>query len=191
MLIGSNPNNARFAMLKQCLLLAALIGLGGAPALLLTPQAAMAAPAASVWKFFSSESGGFKVLMPGEPKSGQSQNVQFVTVDRPKEAVVYTVSYVDFPVSPKDQPGGVKEAFSGVKAGIVEANAEVTAEQDVELKGYPGQEMRVVQASGLVTRFRSYVVDKRMYIVMAQTKNEKNLAKSIEGFLNSFQLLAK
>jgi hypothetical protein len=179
-------------MLKPALLLAVLIGLGSGlfSDLRLTAPAAMAAEA-SIWKLFSSETGGFRVLMPGEPQPGQSQNVQFVTVERPQDAVVYTVSYVDFPVSPKDQPGGVKEAFSGVKAGIVEANAQVTAEQDLELKGYPGQEMRVVQASGLVTRFRSYVVDQRMYIVMAQTKNEKNLGKSIEGFLNSFQLLGK
>jgi hypothetical protein len=178
-------------MLKPTLLLAVLIGLGGGlSGLRLTAPAAMAAEA-SVWKLFSSETGGFRVLMPGEPQGGQSQNVQYVTVERPRESITYTVSYVDFPVNPKDQPEGVKQAFSGVKAGIVEANAEVTAERDLELRGYPGQDMRVVQPNGLVTRFRAYVVDKRMYIVMAQTKNEKNLGKSIEGFLNSFQLLGK
>jgi hypothetical protein len=41
----------------------------------------------------------------------------------------------------------------------------------------------------VIGRGRLYLINKRMYVVMAITNKERYLTKSIEGFLNSFQLL--
>ncbi len=151
------------------------------------PVAAMQA-SPSVWKVFASEVGGFNLLMPGEPIESKSDGVISYSVTREKESVTYTVSFTDFPVDPMTEKNGVKEAFNGIKDGIREEGGKILTEKAITIQDFPGQELRVAMPNGVLTRVRSYVAGKRLYLVMASTKNERSLRKSLEGFLSSFRI---
>jgi hypothetical protein len=143
----------------------------------------------SIWKMFNAETGGFSLLLPGEPIESQSDGVTSYSVTRAKESVTYTVSYIDFPVNPTKEPNGLTEAFTGIKDGIVEEGGKVQQEQAIVLKGgFPGKELRVAMPDGALTRVRSYIVGKRLYLVMVSTNNEKALKQSLQGFLDSFRV---
>jgi hypothetical protein len=147
------------------------------------------AAAPSIWKVFNSEAGGFSLLMPGQPIESQSDGVTSYSVTRAKESVTYTISYIDFPVNPTQEPNGIAEAFTGIKDGITEEGGKIQQEQSIDLKGgFPGKELRVGMPDGALTRVRSYVVGKRLYLVMASTNNEKALKRSLQGFLDSFRV---
>jgi hypothetical protein len=142
----------------------------------------------SVWKVFASEVGGFNLLMPGEPIESKSEGVISYSVTREKESVTYTVSFTDFPVDPMAEKNGIKEAFNGIKDGIREEGGKILTEKAITIQDFPGQELRVAMPNGVLTRVRSYVAGKRLYLVMASTKNERSLKKSLEGFLSSFRI---
>ncbi len=127
--------------------------------------------------------------MPGQPIASQSDGVISYSVTRAKESVTYTVSYIDFPVNPMQEANGFTEAFMGIKAGIVEEGGKIQQEQAIELKGrFPGKEWRVAMPDGALTRVRSYIVGKRLYLVMVSTSNETALKQSLQGFLDSFRV---
>jgi hypothetical protein len=129
--------------------------------------------------------------MPGEAKVSKSDDVTAFRVDRPQEGVVYTVSYVDFSADPTQEKDGVKEAFAGTLQGITDEGGKVLATKAIALQTYPGQEIQAKLANGMTTRLRVYIVEKRLYLVIATVKSDRNLAKSIEGYLNSFQLIGR
>ncbi|MBE9033122.1 hypothetical protein IQ266_25625 [filamentous cyanobacterium LEGE 11480] len=174
------------AMLR-CLSVAILLG---APSVTLLDAAPALTqkPTKSIWKVFKSDAGGFSLLMPGQPIESQSDGVTSYSVTRAKEAVTYTVSFIDFPVNPTQEKNGITEAFTGIKDGIVEEGGKISQEQTVAIKGFPGKELRVSMPDGALTRVRSYIVGKRLYLVMASTNNEKNLKRSLQGFLDSFRV---
>ncbi len=176
-----------FKLLTAIALLAVPMG-GLMPA---APAQAQAATG-SIWKVFNAEAGGFSLLMPGEPIESQSDGVTSYSVTRAKESVTYTVSYIDFPVNPTKEPNGLAEAFTGIKDGIIEEGGKVQKEEAIVLKGgFPGKELRVAMPDGALTRVRSYIVGKRLYLVMASTNNEKALKQSLQGFLDSFRVKAE
>ncbi|NJN63331.1 MAG: hypothetical protein HC795_19055 [Coleofasciculaceae cyanobacterium RL_1_1] len=167
----------------------------GAPSLMLlvvppalTQQAAPQQSKKSIWQVFNSDAGGFSLLMPGEPIESESDGVKSYSVTRAKESVTYTVSFIDFPTNPTQETNGITEAFTGIKDGIVEEGGKIRDEKTVAIKGFPGKELRVSMPDGALTRVRSYIVGKRLYLVMASTNNEQNLQKSLQGFLDSFRV---
>jgi hypothetical protein len=143
----------------------------------------------SVWQRFTTLRGNFSVLLPGEPQTThKAGGVLGFEVNRPQDAVIYGVSYMDFPTDPKERQGGIEEVFSGAQVGFEENQHVLVDSRPITLQGKPGREMKFTRSDGLTTRCRVYVVDQRLYLVMARTTREKYLAKSIEGFLNSFQI---
>jgi hypothetical protein len=145
----------------------------------------------SVWQPFTPQQGKFTVLMPGVPEETQKAGVSGFEVNRSQDSVIYGVSYIDFPIAPKDREGGVTEVFVGTKTGFEENRHVLVSDRAVELQGHPGREMKFTRADGVVTHCRVYVVNQRLYLVVARTTREQALAKSIEGFLNSFQIAAQ
>ena len=126
--------------------------------------------------------------MPGVPQETTKDQVAGFEVNRPQDAVIYSVSYMDFPVDPKARQGGIEEVFSGTQVGFEQNNHNLVASQPISLQGKLGREMQFTRADGLTTYCRVYIVDQRLYLIMARTTRAKDLTKSIEGFLNSFQI---
>lgn len=148
-------------------------------------------PSNSIWRLFTSEAGGFKVLMPGEAKVAKADDLTSFRVDRPQEGAVYIVSYVDFDGDPALEQDGIRDAFAGTAQGIADEGGKILTTKTLALGSYPGQEIQAKLANGMTTRIRAYIVEKRFYLVIATTKSDRNLTKSIEGYLNSFQLIRR
>ncbi len=134
--------------------------------------------------------------MPGEPVVNNSDGVTAFRVERPQEGAAYTVSYVDFESDPSSQKDGIKEAFAGTQQGIQDEGGKILSSKTIQLngspgQGSPGQEIQARLANGTITRMRAYIVGKRLYLVIVTVKSDRYLAKSIEGYLNSFQVLTR
>ncbi len=143
----------------------------------------------SLWQKFTTLRGNFSVLLPGEPQpTFKVSGVSGFEVNRPQESVIYGVSYMDFPTNPQARPGGIEEVFAGAQVGFEENQHVLVDSHPISLQGNPGRDMKFIRSDGVTIRCRVYVVEQRLYLVMARTTREKSLTKSIEGFLNSFQI---
>jgi hypothetical protein len=153
--------------------------------------------ARSIWKPFPSSQGLFSVLLPGTPtQANTSVNTHLGTipvnmtyVNRNKEAI-YLVAYSDLPPNvsiknSKEMNQILTEVVSGFSQG---ARAKLLSQKSIKLKNFPGKEIRLQLDKKLTARARIYLVNKRLYQVVVATNQEQNLAKSIQGFLNSFRV---
>jgi hypothetical protein len=145
------------------------------------------APITSVWKRFTSSEGRFTVLFPGDPKQERVGSATHLIVDRPQEETVYQVSYLDLPET--TTTAEAEESIQAIASVFAQENIKITATQTLNLKQYNGQEFRFRhQQEGATGRMRIFLVDRRVYILTVRTVRERFLLKSMEGFLNSFQL---
>ncbi|MEB3179609.1 MAG: hypothetical protein VKL59_11325 [Nostocaceae cyanobacterium] len=155
--------------------------------------------AQSVWKQFASTEGGFTVLFPGIPQeaavplntpSGQV-SLRIFAADRPGQAA-YFVSYADFPAAVlRYDPNTL---LNGVVNGAVRnVQGTILSQQAINVAGFPGRETRVQAAGGKILRYRTFLVNQRLYQIVVETTPgaEMNLTGSIQGFFNSFKLLAR
>ena len=173
--------------------------LGGYPTFQLV-QASLTveiAQAQSIWKPFSSQDGGFRVLMPGTPTQEKrttktnfgSLPVNVFSVIRENEAG-YLVSYLDFPRDIALNSRELNQSLSAIATGFAQGSGgKLVSQRNIRLGNFPGREIRLQFEQGVIGRGRLYLINKRMYVVMAITNKERYLTKSIEGFLNSFQLV--
>lgn len=153
--------------------------------------------AQSIWKPFSSSEGGFTVLMPGIPTEENnnvttkfgSLTVHTFYVRRNDEAL-YAVAYSDLPDNISENSSDIEQLLAEAPSGFSEgAGGRLVNQQPISLGNFPGREFRLELSEGAIARGRIYLVNKRLYQVVVGTNNERNLTKSIQGFLNSFQLL--
>jgi hypothetical protein len=163
------------------------------------------APVKSVWSVFSSQEGGFKILMPGTPqetkqkvksKNGEVE-VNLFTVERPQEDVKYTVAYIDYPeayISMLNDKNLLEQAIdTGKNTALKNANGTVISEETIKLGDYSGKEINYTKPGDKIVKHRIFLVGKRLYQISAETtkQRQKYLTKSISGFCDSFTLLPK
>lgn len=160
------------------------------------PGVAQVVASPSIWKPFTSAAGQFSVLFPGEPRTlkraasyakGQSTDLYVFYVERSQEATTYIVTYNDFPAGWDVSPDLLAVAFDKSRDRLV-GTAKLVSEREVDLASFPGREFKFLQADGQVTRARLYYAKGRLYQVLVTTRRAQDLAKSIDGFFNSFQI---
>ena len=156
------------------------------------------------WKFYESEEGAFKVLVPGpfklladtiETDIGGLIYHTFLLQRNPKESdnVVYMVSYCDYPEGtvhsdsieflPSFFDTTIEAATESVQGDLVYSNSDF-------LGAFPGRVWRTDYLGGeAIIKTKAYVVGKRYYAIQVITLKEKNLNASVERFFNSFQLI--
>lgn len=153
----------------------------------------------SVWQQFTSPQGKFMVLMPGKPKQVKQAyqtplgviNSQGFSVEKYGKNVAYFVAYSDFPInlSPNNSNQILSWAGKGILGGV---NGKLISQRSFKLQGFPGREFTYLATSGIF-KHRMYLVNRRLYQVVVVTSKEqqKYLAKSNVGFLNSFRLRSR
>ncbi|WP_052672210.1 CHAT domain-containing protein [Aliterella atlantica] len=144
------------------------------------------------WQEFSTQEGGFSVLLPGkpqqetkpiEPGSGTLNNF-FVDL----KYGTYGVSYADFPnASNQLDPKQVDDLLNSVRDSAV-GKGKLLTDRNITLDGYKGKEIEYVSA-GLTYKTRIYWVKQRLYQQIVVLANPK-LAANSDRFFNSFKLLA-
>jgi len=162
----------------------------------------VAQPVQPQWKPFTSPDGRFTVLMPGMPKKeSQTQktymgeiDLQIFAAQPPKQEVAYLVVYNDFPHS-YGQMTNPQEILNNVQEmALKTTQSNLISHRNIRSSnGHPGKEFAYINVGGKITRTRIYLAEGRLYQVMAITskKQQKNLAKTITGYLNSFQIVLK
>ena len=138
--------------------------------------------------------------MPATPKPfshtmktqiGSVSTRGFVAVQH-KGTVTYLVMYSDYPINLTQKASANQIFDSGRDVALKLAQGKLLSQRNFKLKGYPGREI-VVKTKGYIVKDRMYLVNRRLYQVIAQTTEgkQKDLSKSITGFLTSFKLHSK
>lgn len=159
-------------------------------------------PIKSEWKLFNAPDGSFSVLMPGMPKVvTQTQktymgeiNLQVFVGQLPNQEVAYVVAYNDFPHSYGQMTNPQLILNNAQTLAIKTTQSNLVGQRSISsLNGHPGKEIEYVNSGGKITKNRMYVADGRLYQVMAiaTKKQQKTLSQTINGYLNSFQLVLK
>lgn len=147
------------------------------------------------WERFRSEEGGFAVLMAGIPDerkieeevAGSRVVSRYFSCGR--GGVLYAVAYVDLPVGQVQQTG-VGELLDQARqalAGRVQGKA--LEEEEVALEGHPGRRWKFAAGDGSLLQARSFLVDQRLYTLMAGMEEESASQAEVGAFFASFTLL--
>jgi hypothetical protein len=159
-------------------------------------------PVQPQWKLFRAPDGRFTVLMPGIPnKETQTQKTQIGEIDLeifvaepPKQQVAYVVVYNDFPHSYGQLTNPQTILSQAQYMALKTTKSSLIRQRNIRSSnGHPGKEIEYVNSGGKITKSRMYIAEGRLYQVMAITtkKQQKSLAKTINGYLNSFQVVLK
>jgi hypothetical protein len=159
-------------------------------------------PVQPKWQLFTAPDGRFSVLMPGMPiRDIQTQktymgeiDLQIFSAQPPQQEVAYLVVYNEFPHS-YAQMTNPQEILNNVRdMALKTTKSNLISQRNIRSSnGHPGKEFAYINTGGKITRTRVYVAEGRLYQVMAITtkKQQKTLAKTITGYLNSFQIVLK
>lgn len=147
------------------------------------------------WTEYSDIAGRFAVAMPGLP-SAEQQNASskagdmtlfLFTLQRSGPNDRVAVQYLDYP----------EAAFAGKTPDMVLDNAStvdaynvggtVVDQKPLSLGAYPGREVRVENVEAQM-RIRLYLVDRRLYKVIAMWPKSRGFSVDDERFLGSFRL---
>lgn len=150
------------------------------------------------WRVFTSDAGGFKVLMPGTPKpQTQSVNTAAGTIDVTMYIVevdhgAYAVGFSDFPqemVAQADPQAVLEGAMNGSASNM---GGSVTSSRDITLGAISGKEftaaVRINEADDAAYKGRVYLAGNRLYQVFMCGLKGRTSAKEIDHFLRSFTL---
>lgn len=162
----------------------------GSPAVELKNAAAQE----SIWKRFTSQRGGFSIVMPGTPKERKDNGLTLFELIRDDESVRYSVGYLDLSVAPGKDKKLQNEVYEGVRKGAAKDQGDLLSFRTIQLNGFPGREMNFKLPDDMVAKWRVYLVNKRAYFVnvtTTQANQEQGLSTSIDVFLNSFRLVGK
>lgn len=155
-----------------------------------------AVPPGPRWDAVPLGDGRFTMRFPGRPEQGAQQ------VDQGEERepllatqflysegeVVYAAGYVDYPGGFSRQ--GTQRLFDESQHTFLkDREGRVVHQEEVGYQQYPGREIQVAFANGLVAWYRLYLVRNRLYILSVVTTREQRSAVSPHSFLDSFELV--
>lgn len=147
------------------------------------------------WERFRSEEGRFAVLMAGVPDertieeeiAGGRVASRYFSFGR--SGVLYAVAYVDLPAGQVRQTG-VGEILDQARqalAGRVQGEM-LEEEEEIVLEGYPGRMWKFAAGDGSLLQARGWLVDERLYTLMAGMEEEGASQAEVDAFFTSFEL---
>ncbi len=151
------------------------------------------------WVTFSSEEGGFTMLLPKQPKE---QRQPITTAAGSVDTIMYIAEvgntafgagFSDFPASASH--ADPQTVLAGARDGAAKnVNGTVIDEKPIELDGHPGLEIAVeipagaAVPGGAMYRGRLYLVNNRLYqVIYVALKKDENSAE-YQKLFDSFQL---
>lgn len=110
------------------------------------------------------------------------------------ENAMYMLSYVDYPAGAmhSDSTELLKDFFVETTNAAADAvNGELLYASESEINKFPGQVWRIDYLDGkAVIKTRAFMVNRRYYSLQTISLQERNLNRSSERFLDSFELLS-
>ncbi|HLO85558.1 MAG TPA: hypothetical protein VK203_11225 [Nostocaceae cyanobacterium] len=154
------------------------------------------------WKVFTPPDKSFYVLMPGIPaKKTQIQKthmgeiqLRIFTAVPIQQEVAYIVTYNEFPYD-YAKLTSPQEIFNQAQEGALKTTQSTLINQRNirSSNGQPGREIEYINPGKNITKTRMYFAEGRLYQVTAvvSQKQQKTLDKTINGYLNSFQVVVR
>lgn len=102
----------------------------------------------------------------------------------------YSVGYADNPNAKKELAEGAVNASADGFLGAIPKAAELVSRKKIEISGYPGIEVKVRESDGYTVLMRYFMVETRLYGVMAlwnAGKNDADVLKTVDSFKISIQ----
>lgn len=165
--------------------------------LLLVPAALAADDDKPEWKRFRPKNGRCAVEMPGKPTAQPPQDISqggfksklyMFLLEAPDGKTAYGLGYSDFPADtlPDEKLKEVLEAAQkGTEKGL---KAEVVTDRELRLGKYPGREFTLELPGGNYYRARLFIVEGRLYQVIALGPKKFIDGPDAKVFLYSFEL---
>lgn len=154
------------------------------------------------WKVFTPPDKSFAVLMPGRPtQKTQIQKtymgeipLQIFMAEPPQQEVSYIVTYNGFPYD-YAKLTSPQQIFNKAQEGaLLTTKSTLINQRNLRSSnGHPGREIEYVNPGGNIFKTRMYFAEGRLYQATAivSKKQQAMLAKTINGFLNSFQVVVR
>ena len=166
------------------------------PLLLLLVILPLLACKGASWKEFTSQEGGFSVLLPGQPKIERQTTETAVgplaftmhTVELSFGSVAYVASYNDYPPSliSDDEKNAI---LDGVVEGALGPKANLKKSEPISIDGHPGREFTGTVKDGYEYTSRTYLVNQRLYQLNVVSTPGKVPAEDKRKYFDSFKLL--
>jgi hypothetical protein len=147
---------------------------------------------------FTSSEGRFRVLMPGTPTeqpegedtfAGPASGKRFLAVVGTPETERYRgygVSYIDYPER-YIRSMSAEKIFKEQKDSVVPSDGSLVQERTMTISGHRGFELEVAWHDGKTVVFHMYLVEQRLYMVVAKYPGGTR-PPEVDAFFNSFQL---
>ncbi|MFN6526397.1 hypothetical protein [Nostoc sp. ChiSLP03a] len=159
-------------------------------------------PVQPQWKLYTAPDGRFTILMPGSPNRNTEYQktymgeitLEIFVAQPPKQQVAYIVAYNDFPYSYGEMADPQAVLNNAQDMALKTTKSNLISQRNIRsYNNHPGKEIQYINSGGKITISRMYVAEGRLYQVMAITtkKQQKTLAKTINGYLNSFNVVLK
>ena len=155
-------------------------------------------PAEPVWQQLGTQQGGFFIMMPGTPESDVQDvitpvgSLELHTHALDTGEFSYMVAYNDYPQY-LVRNANVDEMLDGARDGAVDnVNGTLVGERRIRLQGHPGRELWIeatMKGQRGLAQARIYLVDARLYQVIAGGLKDSFSESNAERFLNSFLLV--
>lgn len=144
------------------------------------------------WMVFASKAGRFSVSLPGVPIEvpqfvGQLKVVKYVAEG--KNEAVYVISHTDYAEADVKADAVQKRLDQARDGAIVSVGGKLKTEKAVQLEGFPGRDIAIEKAGAVIVRMRIFVVDRRVYQVLALGPPAVLGSKEVANFLDSFRLI--
>lgn len=154
------------------------------------------APAQTPWQLFSRPEGGFAVQMPpGTVREGVQPmetelgaiDIHLLGIDLPTR--LYAIVYQDFPEAfeAATPEALLSSTLEGVKGNV---SRRLQDDRAITLGNHPGVDLYYEGFDGLSYKQRLYVVNRRMYMLVAATSEavSSSFIEDADRFFNSFEL---
>ena len=156
------------------------------------------------WESFKFDKYGYWMDFPSEPEyTPQKVNTEigaldlhFYMLDNTKKGGnYYSSAYSEYPDSILHSDK--KELLDGffkasIEGAVKNIHGELLSEKIIDINGYPGREIKVSAKSiSLVLKMRIFLVENKVYMLQVLTPIKNDFNKSINKFLDSFELIHK
>lgn len=142
------------------------------------------------WKKFSSETGGFSVLMPGTPTEdtqtdktddGETFDQHFFTLSQPQGD--YLVAYSDF-TEEEVRVLGADKILEAMSTELQGDATQVLSQSTISLQGHPGRVFKYKDSDGSINNTQMFLVKGRLFLLSARASDA-----NVKRFFDSFSLL--
>jgi len=155
------------------------------------------------WTYYSSETGNFLVLAPGEMEYRVSSmdlaigkldyHIYFNQGKDSTENILYQVSYCDYPEGSihSDSTEFLQLLFEqNIKESAKTVSGKVIYEEDIQYKEYPGKLFKVHFADDQAAiKTHLFMIENRYYALSVTSLKGKALNPYVDSFLSSFKIM--